>query len=180
MEIIYHGDASFLLKAEPSVAINPTAAAGADIALHSERRNARRLIVNGPGEYEIGGALIVTLRPDKQASHCVHAVNLDGVNVLHSSQSSISLTDGDLTAIGKVDVLIIASDDLKAAEALAVDLSPRVLIPFGPNAEQLCAMLGAREAPAQARFAWNGTGNPPRAVLLKAQTAPRKRASKAA
>jgi hypothetical protein len=179
MEITHLGDASFLLKGERSVAINPPSAAGADIVLHSERRDGRKLLVNGPGEYEIAGVLIVTVRPNRELTDLIHAVNVEGLNVLHLSRSSARLTDDDLTVIGKVDVLIIGSEDVKAAEDLAVNLSPRVLIPFGAHAEQLCAMFGAREAPAQTRFSWNGAGAPPRAVLLKAPAA-RRRGSQAA
>jgi hypothetical protein len=179
MEITYQGDASFLLTGDRSVAINPASASATDIVLQSWRHQGAKQIVNGPGEYEIGGALIVTIQPNKQSPGLVHAINLDGLNVLHVNGSPCVLTEDDLTAIGKVDALIMTSDDVKAAEALAVDLSPRVLIPFGANAEQLCAMFGVREAPSQPRFAWNGSGVPPRAVLLKAQTT-RKRPARAA
>jgi hypothetical protein len=179
MEIIYQGSASFLLKGERSVAINPQSKSPADIVLYSEKRDARKIIVNGPGEYEIAGVPIVTAPLAETSSGIVHAVNLDGINVLLVLESSARLSEENLYSIGRVDVLIVDPGDPGAAEALALDLSPRVVIPFGHHAEKLCAMLGVRDATPQPRFSWNGSSAVAKALLLKPQVNP-KRSTRAA
>lgn len=171
MDITYAGEASFVLKGERVVVINPAERNGqADITLFTRRRADRKLIVNGPGEYEIAGVLIATV---PVGTGLAHAVELDGINVLHLERGA-SLNDRDLAAIGKVDVLLIESEDLKQAQAAITDVTPRVVIPFGKHASEVCAAAGVKDAEPQARFSWNGITTPPRAVLLKASTGKRR------
>ena len=178
MDITYLGGASFLLKGEQVVAVNPTGrSAGAGITLHSSRRQNARSIVDGPGEYEIGGTLIATLEKGQNgASTLVHAGELGGLNVVHAAGGLAELSEDDLQALGKVDVLLVSAEDLKAAQLAVTELTPRVTLPFGPGAPELCAVLGVRAPEPQPRFSWNGAGSVPKAVLLKAVT-PRKRAA---
>jgi len=165
MEITYAGAASFVLKGERTVVINPTASTErAHISLHTRRQKSKKLLVNGPGEYEVGGVLITSIA---LGDEIVHAVEVDGINVLHLSGDVRCLTERDLTAIGKVDVLIVDCRDLKQAQNAVSDLGPRVIVPFGPHAAGLCAAAGVKDAQPQARFSWNGVTTPPRAVLLK-------------
>jgi hypothetical protein len=161
-------------EGERSVAINPQSKSPADIVLYSEKRDAQKLIVNGPGEYEIAGVSIVTARVAGASSGIIHAVNLDGVNVLLVLESSARLSEENLYSVGTVDVLSVNSGEPATAEALAIDLSPRVVIPFGDHADQLCVMLGARDATPQPRFSWNGSSAVAKALLLKPQVNPRR------
>jgi hypothetical protein len=86
------------------------------------------------------------------------------------------LTEREVLALGKIDVLLLPADDLRAAQSLVTDLVPRVVIPFGANAAELCAALGVPGATLESRFAWNGTAATPRAVLLKPVAARRRAA----
>ncbi len=169
MEIIYGGGASFILRGSKSVSID---GGDADISLFTRRQKRAALKLNGPGEYEVGGVLITTL---DSAGTLMHSITLDDVNVVHLSGSG-SLTDRDLAAIGRTDVLLVRADDLRAAQAAVADLSPRVVIPFGTHAAALAASVGIKNPEPQRSFTWNGSGTPPKAALLKEPGARRKAA----
>lgn len=170
MEITYGGRASFTLRGEKSVSID---GAGADIALFTKRQKRAGLRINGPGEYEVGGVLITTL---DHSGTLLHAVTLDDINIAHVSSTGNALTDRDLAAIGRIDVLLVRAEDETAAQAAIADLTPRVVIPFGPHATKIAASLGLKNAEPQSRFSWNGATAPPRAILLKEPTTRRKAA----
>lgn len=170
MEIIYHGDSSYLLKAEQTVVINPpNRAAAGQIVLHSRRQNDWRQLVDGPGEYEIAGVMIGTIETGKgDAAALTHAIDIGGINVVHVGSPFPELLPQDIATLGAVDILLLSVEDLRAAEAVVRDLEPRVVIPSGTRVVELCAALGAPGLQPEARFSWNGTGTPPKVVLLKA------------
>jgi hypothetical protein len=154
-----------VIKGERTVAINPAAKSETGhIALYTIRQKGTKLLANGPGEYEIGGVLITSVAQD---TGMAHAVEVDGINVHHLPGDARKLSDRDLAAIGKVDVLLVDSTDLKRAQNAVTDLVPRVVIPFGANAVEVCAVAGVKGAEPQNRFSWNGLSAPPKAVLLK-------------
>jgi hypothetical protein len=165
MEITYAGANSFVLKGERTVVINPSASTErADIPLYTRRQKSKKLLINGPGEYEIGGVLVTSVA---LGDDLVHAVEVDGINVLHLTGDARKLTDRDLSAIGKVDILLVEAAELKQAQNAVSDLTPRVVIPFGAHAAEVCATSGVKDAQPQARFTWNGVTAPARAMLLK-------------
>lgn len=178
MDITYLGGNSYLLEAQRSVVINPPdASISGAIILHSHRRNERRQVVDGPGEYEIAGVLIATVetgRPPETA--LTHAIELDGINVVHVGSASVVLGSERVAALGTADILLLPVEDVRAAEVLVRELEPRVVIPSGTHAAALCAEIGAADLRLQPRFSWNGTGTAPKAVLLRA-TARRPRAA---
>lgn len=176
MEITYAGANSFLLKGERTIAINPTAAGErGHIALYTRRQKSKKLLINGPGEYEVGGVLVTSVALGEEIAH---AVEVDGINVLHLTGDARKLSERDLTSIGKVDVLLVDTADVKQAENAVSDLVPRVVIPFGAHAAEICATAGVKDAQPQARFSWNGVAASTKAVLLKAPA--RKRAKEQA
>jgi beta-lactamase family protein len=171
MEITCTGDASFLLQGSRTVAINPQQAERGVITLFGRRQRSARLQINGPGEYEIGDVLIATVPIGPySAQQWAHAVKLDEINVLYLDGDAEALTEEALLAIGPVDVLILAADKLPSAVKAAQDLTPRLVIPFGPHAAELCAALGVKDAAPVSRV--NINGKAPRAVLLKPRRAP--------
>lgn len=169
MDITYAGGPSFLLKGETSVAINPAPRAeGAVLTLHSVRQRSQSQIINGPGEYEIRGVLVTTLETGPAEDRTlVHAVELGGINVVHLAGKP-ALSERDLRDLGTVDVLLVNADDRAAAEVAIRDLEPRVVVPFGVHGAAVAAQMAGKELEPQTRLSWNGTGTPPRAVLLKA------------
>jgi hypothetical protein len=174
MEIMYAGSDSFLIKGEQTVAINPVEKTSeANIVLRTDRKRSTKLIVNGPGEYEIGGVLIASIA---SGDRMLHAVEVDGINIVHLVGYEKRLSEQDLETIGKVDVLLVGASDARLAQTAVSDLIPRVIIPFGPHAAEICAASGVKDAAAQSKFTWNGATTPPKAVLLKAPP-PKKRAA---
>jgi hypothetical protein len=177
MEITYQGGASFLITADPVVAINPETAPRDSVVLRTERRKAAKHIVAGPGEYEIKNALIVTVPVGEPATgRLAHAVDLGGSNVLFLEGPAGVLETSARTAIGAVDVLIVDTVDLRAAHELVRDLNPRVVLPFGKAAAELAAALGLKDPQPVSEFSWNGTGATPKAVILKQVRAKRQAA----
>lgn len=170
MEITYGGKASFTLRGEKSVSID---GGEADISLFTTRQKKTALKVNGPGEYEVGGVLITSL---ELSGTLLYAITLDDINVAHISTGTAGLTERDLAALGRIDVLLVHADDQKTAQEAIADLSPRVVIPFGPEAAAIAASLGIKNPEPQSRFSWNGVTAPPKAVLLR-EPASRKKAA---
>jgi hypothetical protein len=170
MEITYGGGASFTLKGEVTVLINPgeEKPTGA-LLLHSTVQKRSKQIVNGPGEYEIRGAMIATTRLGARTSTALaHAVHVDRLTVVHLDAHIDALSEEAVEAFGRVDVLMVRADDPKAAQAAIQTLLPRVALPYGSHAAELCAALGVSDAQPQAKFSWNGINAAPKAVLLKA------------
>ncbi len=178
MEITYLGNASFQLRGERVILVNPSQKPTADsIVLYSTRRNDGKQIVDGPGEYEIGGVLIITAAAGpKDFPTLVHSITLGDLNLVHLSAGGHDLSERAIEAMGKVDILLVQAEDTAAAQAAIQKLEPRVIIPFGSQALELCTALGVRQLRAESRFSWNGTTNSPKAVLLKPSAA-KKRAA---
>lgn len=173
MEVSYLGGASFLVKDERTVSINPEKRTEqADITLHSARKIRKKTIVDGPGEYEIGGVSIVTA---EVAGKLAHAIDIGGLSLVHLDAVPVVLDPATTEAMGRVDVLIINADDLKAAEGAMRILTPRVVMPYGAHAVELCKTLGV-DGKASSRWSWSGAGTPPKAILLKAPAAKRRAA----
>lgn len=167
MEITYLGEESFLVKAERAVAINPgRQGPAADVVLHNVRQNDRRLIVNGPGEYEIGGVLVLTVADGRSRALC-HVMEVGGLNVAFVGAGSLALSEREIAGLGQVDVLIVAAADPVAAGRVIGVLEPRVVLPFGAGSQELSAAIGVRDPQQETRFSWNGSGTPPKLVLLK-------------
>jgi hypothetical protein len=178
MDITYLGGHSFLLKGDCTLAINPPAGTPRqDITLHSGRKARSKEIVNGPGEYEIGGCLIVTLElGPRDASDLAHAIEIGGLHVVHLGTAIRPLNDRAVADLGRVDVLLVNTDDLRAAQTAVTDLTPRLVIPYGSHATELCTALGVKDARQQPRLSWNGSTPQPKAVLLKPAVAKRRAA----
>src|SRR5579872_6627008 len=122
MDITHQGGASFLITANPAIAINPGEKTSG-VILHTDRTKAAKQTVCGPGEYEIRGALIVTVPAGPYSTrNLAHAVDLEGINVVFAPGSLTTAEEGTLTAFGAVDVLIVNADDVNAARTLVRDL----------------------------------------------------------
>ena len=107
-------------------------------------------IVN-PGEYDVKEFFIVGLSnlPDKP----IHLIEAEGIKVCHISQvSKKELSDEQLSAIGTVDVLLIAAEksiDGASAAKLANEIEPRIVIPAdfsGEKPDQFLKEMGGSES----------------------------------
>jgi L-ascorbate metabolism protein UlaG (beta-lactamase superfamily) len=121
--------------------------------------------VDGPGEYEIAGAMIAGVRTyrdkDRGQTHgknTAYLVTLDEVNVCHLGDLGHALTSEQLEALKDVDVLLVpvgghcTIDAAEAAEVVS-QLEPKLVVPmhYGtPNVphdpvERFCREMAATD-----------------------------------
>jgi len=106
-------------------------------------------VIDGPGDYEVGGVLISGVRTshDKEkgkerGDNTVYVIHLDDVVFCHLGDLGHELSQGQIEAIGEVDVLFIpvgGGETIGSAEAVNViaQLEPRIVVPMHFAAAQL-------------------------------------------
>lgn len=122
----------------------------------------RVFVVDGPGEYEIGGVMITgvrTYRDDQKGEvggyNTIYVIHLDDMSFCHLGELGHDLTTHQLEEIGVVDVLFVpAHSTLSAAKIteIVAGIEPRALIPLYETQEQLDKLaqeLGLKEWEAQ-------------------------------
>jgi L-ascorbate metabolism protein UlaG (beta-lactamase superfamily) len=109
----------------------------------------RVFVIDGPGDYEVGGVLISGVRTyhdkhkgDERGSNTVYVIHLDDVVFCHLGDLGHELSQSQIEAIGAVDVLFVpvgGGETIGPAEAVSVisQLEPRVVIPMHYAAAQL-------------------------------------------
>ncbi len=153
-------------------------------------------VLRGPGEYEIGGALIWgirTARPPTEArgaKNTAFVIQLEDLTVCHLGDlASAPLTAEELARIKDSDVLLVPVGGhctINAAQAAGVvaQIEPKVIVPmhFATDAtqghlqldgiERFCRELGASEVSPRARLSVSATSLPsePTVVLMERRT----------
>ena len=106
-------------------------------------------VIDGPGEYEVSGVLITGVRTfhDKakgaeRGFNTVFVIHLDDVTFCHLGDLGHELSQGQLEAIGDVDVLFVpvgGGETISPAEAIGViaQLEPRIVVPIHYATSQL-------------------------------------------
>lgn len=143
----------------------------------------RVVVIDGPGEYEIGGILITGVRTfhDKRKGaelgrNTVYVIHLDDIVFCHLGDLAHELTAQQLEEIGSVDVLFVpvgGGETIGPAEATSVisQIEPRIVIPMhyateGQSAMDLAPLdrflheLGVKEYAPEERLSLNA-GNLP-------------------
>ncbi len=143
----------------------------------------RVMVIDGPGEYEVGGILITGVRTfhDKRKGaelgrNTVYVIHLDDIVFCHLGDLAHELTAQQLEEIGSVDVLFVpvgGGEAIGPAEATLVisQIEPRIVIPMHYAAEGQSAMdlapldrflheLGIKEHTPEERLSLNA-GNLP-------------------
>ncbi len=99
-------------------------------------------IVNGPGEYEIGGVLVLgiptfhdNVNGAERGKNTVYLMEIDEISVLHCGDLGHMLSASALEEIGNVDVLLVPVGDkttigATTAAELVRRLEPKVVIPM--------------------------------------------------
>lgn len=102
----------------------------------------RLFVIDGPGEYEVGGVMIAGVRTfhDKHkgaehGSNTVYVIHMDDVVFCHLGDLGHELTTHQLDEIGNVDVLFVpvgGDETIGPAEAVSVisQIEPRIVIPM--------------------------------------------------
>jgi L-ascorbate metabolism protein UlaG (beta-lactamase superfamily) len=98
-------------------------------------------LINGPGEYEIGGVFITAVqtngekRPQGEMKNILDVFDYDGVSVAHLGDLRLVPTQAQIEALGNVDVALVpvggggGLNAAKAAEVVSV-LEPGIVIPM--------------------------------------------------
>jgi L-ascorbate metabolism protein UlaG (beta-lactamase superfamily) len=99
-------------------------------------------VIEGPGEYEVGGVSVLGLPTFHDASsgaqrgrNTVYVIELDDVRVCHLGDLGHKLVDSDLEALGAIDALLVpvgGGTALNATQAAEVvrQVEPRVVVPM--------------------------------------------------
>jgi L-ascorbate metabolism protein UlaG (beta-lactamase superfamily) len=161
MEIIYLGHSSFRISGKTTKLITdpfdpekvglkfPKAEADIVTVSHSHFDHNKvdlvenvRKIVDGPGEYEIGGVSIIgihTFHDNKKGAergkNTIYVIEIDGIKLLHLGDLGHSLTEAQKSEIGDIDVMFIPvggvyTIDAKEAFEIVKSISPHIVIPM--------------------------------------------------
>lgn len=161
MEITYIGHSSFKIKGKDvTVVIDPynPAETGykfppqkADILLVSHEHDDHnyiegvsdyRLLINSPGEYEVGGVFVqgfASFHDDVQGElrgkNTMYLIDIEGVNVLHLGDLGHLLDKETVEKLPDIDVLLVPvggtyTIDAKLASKVVADLAPTVVVPM--------------------------------------------------
>ena len=99
-------------------------------------------LVRGPGEYEIGGVLIIgiaTFHDDEKGSvrgkNTIYLMEVDGVSICHLGDLGHVLTTEQVEELGDVDVLLlpvggVSTIDASMAAEVIRQLEPQAVIPM--------------------------------------------------
>ena len=161
MEIKYLGDKVVLLKGKnESVLINPS-----DDFLSKNKSNSRvilftnedkgrsglegdKVLINGAGEYEIGGMEINGF--DSKDGNTVYKVNVDGFKVTIVGKFLQELNEKIIDRIEETDVLIVSPEEsslnYKVFKSLAKKLGANYLIPISDDKKTLDEFLDEADA----------------------------------
>jgi len=160
MEITWFGYSCFRLKGKNTTVITDPFPPGLGYSL--EEQNARIVtgrpshpnhayseavkgdtrIISRPGEYEIGGVLIIgiptyhdTENGAVRGRNTVFTIEVDEVNICHLGDLGHPLSSNQIEALGNVDVLLVpvgGGSTITAAQAAALcrTIEPRIVIPM--------------------------------------------------
>lgn len=160
MEITWLGHSSFRIKGKTSTVVTdpydssvgfkfPKVEANIVTISHGHADHSNRggvggapRVIDGPGEYEIGGVSIfgiATYHDDKQGSergpNTVYVITIESVNVCHLGDLGHKLSEEQVGEIGSVDVLltpvggVYSLTPALAAEVVS-ELEPKIVIPM--------------------------------------------------
>jgi len=138
--------------------------------------------VLGPGEYEIGGVLIIgvatfhdNVRGEQRGKNTVYVMEVDEIAVCHLGDLGHVLTAEQVEELGDVDVLLlpvggVSTIDAPTAAEVVRQLEPRVVVPMHyktttlswklESAERFLKEIGAKEVNAQPKLSFTRTGLP--------------------
>jgi L-ascorbate metabolism protein UlaG (beta-lactamase superfamily) len=147
-------------------------------------------VLSGPGEYEIGGALIWGVRtvraPDAPRTdrNTAFVIQLEELTICHLGDlASAPLTNEELTRIKDADVLLVpvgghcTINAAQAAEVVA-QVEPKVVVPMHyateatqgyvelDGIERFCREMGASEVSPRARFSVTSTSLPAETTVV--------------
>lgn len=156
------------------------------------RVEGRPRVLRGPGEYEIGGALIWgvrTSRPKDGTRNTAFLIQLEELRVCHLGDlAAAPLSAEELTQIKDADVLLVpvggnCTINAQQAAVVVAQIEPKLIVPMHyatdetraqlalDEVDRFCKELGATEATPRARLSITPSSLPsePTVVLMEAR-----------
>ena len=128
---------------------------------NSEAVKGTKMVVNGPGEYEISGISIIGIpsfhdakKGEERGKNVIYVFEMDGLRIVHLGDLGCDLTDSEISQIGSVDVLLIpvggeytigAKDAVKIISAI----DPYFVIPMHYKVDGLSSELASKLEPVE-------------------------------
>lgn len=116
------------------------------------------MVFNGPGEYEVNGAVITGINSyhdnsqgTQRGGNIIFHLLFDGLNIVHLGDLGQSqLSEEQIAQISETDILLVPvggvyTIDAKAAAAIVAQLEPKIIIPMHYKIEGLKAELDPLE-----------------------------------
>ncbi|GAC1646033.1 MAG: MBL fold metallo-hydrolase [Herpetosiphon sp.] len=199
-DIQYYGHRCFRIRAKEGIVVtDPVLDGGLDatrttahivtLSVDGDREAAREavkaatervFVVEGPGEYEVGGVLlngVRTYRDDakgqQRGRNTIYVVHLDDLVFCHLGDLGHTLSSTQIDEIGSVDVLFCpAGSNMPIAQLTEVisEIEPRLLIPMYEDTSQLERFtheLGLKEWTPQEKLTTSGTTMPPEGTEMR-------------
>lgn len=126
----------------------------------TSRVSEARVIIKGPGSYEVGGARVSAVRA---GDGLFYSLNIDGLNISLGNTSGVEKLQDNVSS----SVLVLNVDsDFK--ESMISSFEPGVAVLFGDKADQAVKLLG-KEHQTVSKFTQSADKLPtdPQVVLLK-------------
>lgn len=161
MEIVYFGHACFRIKSlGTKLLIDPFDPKMVGIKMpyeevdgvlisHSHRDHSYvdvargyRKVVEGPGEYEIGGVSVFgfpSYHDDKggkdRGENIIYLIEAEGIRILHLGDLGHTLSEKEIESVGNVNILMLPVGDKyslgpKEASKIVADIEPQIIIPM--------------------------------------------------
>lgn len=99
------------------------------------RINADSVVIDGPGEYEIGGVKISGMRSDNDV---LYNLNVDGIEILIGKLSTLEKQQHKLK---EQDILVVYADSMTNA-SFVTSLASSVVIFYGEQAKKIAEKFG--------------------------------------
>jgi L-ascorbate metabolism protein UlaG (beta-lactamase superfamily) len=109
---------------------------------HHQPFDSETKIISRPGEYEVGGVLIIGISTFHDAENGarlgknnVYAIEVDDINICHLGDLGQPLTSDQIEELGNIDILLVpvgGGDTISASQgaALVRSIEPKIVIPM--------------------------------------------------
>nr|MBI5455883.1 hypothetical protein [Candidatus Levybacteria bacterium] len=117
-----------------------------DKSFDPSRVNEHRVIIEGPGEYELSGLKVSGIKSDGDT---VYGLSSDSVDILVAKASSLEKLSAEKLGDYKI-VIINADSDLN--QTLITAMEPSVVILYGEKKKEGAKLLGKEDAPSSSKI----------------------------
>lgn len=87
--------------------------------------NGPRVVISGPGEYEVGGAAILGVQVGEATTY---SIKIDGITLFHPGKLAKPLTDSEVDKYPNIDIAFLPAR--REMSSLIAKLEPKIVIPI--------------------------------------------------